>query len=165
MIVIIFSLPDSLFGDLIPLLKKGDVAPSFGLKSPGGEMLSFQPGSKIAVLVFWSAFCPVCREIIPDLKGTFEKYHGDIIFLTVNVDGERFSNAVQYFITDKQIHYPVAYDEIVDDFFIAADKYGIRSIPTVFFIGEDKRIIDVLEGEDGRSFKEKARKILSGPQK
>ncbi len=153
------SLPEG----LIPLLEKGDVAPHFELQSHSGETVSFHPGDKVCVLVFWSAFCKVCTEIIPSLNETYELYRNGVNFLSVNVDGEPHFDDVVLVIDDRDIRYPVAFDAIVDDFFVAADKYGIRHTPTIFFIGVDKKIIDVLEGEEAKKVKESAKKILRMP--
>lgn len=148
---------------LISLLEKGDVAPSFELKSYSGALVSFHPGDKACVLVFWSAYCKVCTEIIPSLNETYALYRDGVNFLSVNVDGNHHADDVVLVIDDLDIRYPVAFDTIVDDLFIAADKYGIRHTPTIFFIGEDKKIIDVLEGEEAKNVKESAKKVLYMP--
>ncbi|NIO16240.1 MAG: redoxin domain-containing protein [Deltaproteobacteria bacterium] len=164
LVVFLWSFPQPALPEgLISLLERGDVAPSFELKSRSGELVSFNPGGRASVLVFWSAYCKVCTEIIPALNETYELYRDGVNFLSVNVDGEPHVDNVVLFIDDHDILYPVAFDAIVDDFFIAADKYGIIHTPTIFFIGKDKQVIDVLEGDEVKKVKERAEKILRMP--
>lgn len=151
------SYPDQ----LKPILQKGDHAPAFELNSPGGKAIHYEPGGKVSVLVFWSAFCPLCREMVPDLKSIFLEYGDTILFFSVNVDGDRFSDNVKFFIDEKKITFPVVYDRVENEFFVAADKYGVKKTPTIFFIGKDKRVIDTLEGEEGKKILEEAPAILS----
>lgn len=72
-------------------------------------------------------------------------------------------DAVRYFIEEANVRFPVAFDAIVNDLFIAADPYGVRTTPTIFFINEEGKIAEVVEGEEGREFGKAAKKVLSPP--
>jgi len=69
------------------------------------------------IVDFWAEWCPPCKMIAPFLEEIAEEYDGKIVICEVNVD-------------DNQSH---------------AQKYGIRSIPTLLFF-KDGEVKDQVIG-------------------
>ncbi|MBI5341738.1 MAG: TlpA family protein disulfide reductase [Deltaproteobacteria bacterium] len=144
-----FAASDSRQTALRPLLRPGEKAPAFALSDIDGKRVSFRPeGRKPSLVVFWSAFCPLCRELTPFLNDIARRYGGSVRVVSVNLDGKRFSHAVQAFARDSGIAYPVLYDDLRGDFFIASDPYGVEKTPTAVLVdgGGTVRAVYVAEG-------------------
>lgn len=120
---------------LRPLIRAGEQAPAFSLSGLDGNPHAYVPGKgKSSLLIFWSSFCPLCRELTPDLAELFRRHGKTVRFLSVNLDGKRFSNAVRSFVKENRVEFPVLLDDIRNDFFIASDPYGISKTPTAVFV-------------------------------
>jgi thiol-disulfide isomerase/thioredoxin len=133
---------------LRPLIGKGEKAPAFTLDTLEGKPLSFRPKTgKPAVVIFWSAFCPLCRELAPGIRDISRRYADTIRFLGVNLDGNRFRNAVRSFAREFDWDIPLVLDDIRNDFFIASDPYGIVKTPTAIIMGGNGTVWGVYEAE------------------
>jgi thiol-disulfide isomerase/thioredoxin len=117
------------------LLRPGEKAPSFTLSDIDGKRYSFSPvGGKPSLILFWSAFCPLCRELVPSLTSRVRGYGPSIRFVNVNLDGKRFSNAVRSFARDYVVGGPILLDDVRGDLFVASDPYGIEKTPTAVLV-------------------------------
>ncbi len=123
---------------LRPLVAAGEKAPSFALKDLDGRTVAFRAGDgKAALIVFWSVFCPLCRELTPSVNEIARRHGEDVRVIGVNLDGKRFSNAVRTFLKENGIRFPVGLDALRNDFFIASDPYGVEKTPTAVIVGAD----------------------------
>lgn len=117
------------------LVRAGEQAPPFTLRDLDGKAVSFHPGDgKPALIVFWSAFCPMCRELTPSVNAIAKSHGKSVRVIGVNLDGKRFSNAVASFIKEFGVPYPVVLDEIRNDLFVASDPYGVEKTPTAVLV-------------------------------
>lgn len=117
------------------LVHPGEKASAFTLRDLNGKSVSFQPGGgKPALLVFWSAFCPLCRELTPSVNDIARRHGAAIRVIGVNLDGKRFHNAVRSFVKEYGIAFPVLLDDLRNDFFIASDPYGVEKTPTAVVV-------------------------------
>jgi len=117
-------------------LEVGEQAPDFSLQNIDGRPASLSEfGGKVIILDFFASWCPPCRQEIPDFV-ELQKTYGDKGFTVVGVSlvspGESKNFAVQM-----GINYPV----LIDDGKVSALYGPVRSIPTTFVIGKDKKII------------------------
>ncbi len=120
------------------LVHEGEPAPSFTLKRLEGGAFPYVPGGGTpSLLIFWSAFCPLCRELTPELVALSNRHRDSVRFISVNLDGHRFRNAIRSFVDDFAVPYPVLLDEIRNDLFIASDAYGVSKTPTAIFVDGD----------------------------
>lgn len=120
---------------LRPLVHVGERAPSFTLNRLDGDPVEFVPGGgPPSLLIFWSAFCPLCRELTPDLVSLSNDHGKTVRFLSVNLDGDRFKSVIRSFVQENKIPYPVLLDDIRNDLFIASDPYGVSKTPTVVLV-------------------------------
>ncbi len=100
---------------------------------------------KPIVLNFWASWCPPCKEEMPDFDKVNAELGEDVQFLMVNMTdsqgGESVSVASSY-IEENGFTFPVLYD--VDQ--EAAYTYGVRSLPTTYFIDENEEIVAGVQG-------------------
>ncbi len=97
---------------------------------------------KVVVLRFWATGCKACVAEMPLLDGFRKKYsENDLAVLGVNVGGSK--ELVEAFAKGLNITFPVLYDPAM----IAAKKYGIRSVPTTYFIDRNGIAKQVIAGE------------------
>ncbi|HEY3490723.1 MAG TPA: TlpA disulfide reductase family protein [Candidatus Deferrimicrobiaceae bacterium] len=113
----------------------GEAAPGFTLKDVNGRNVTFRPGSgKPTLLVFWSVFCPLCKELTPATSAIATRSRKSLDVIGVNLDGKRFTNAVKSFLKDNGMKFPVGLDDIRNDLFIASDPYGVEKTPTAVLV-------------------------------
>jgi peroxiredoxin len=135
--------------ELRPLVGPGEEAPAFTLKALDGKTVAFRPGGgKPSLIVFWSAFCPLCRELTPAINDAARRHGSTIRVASVNLDGKRFTNAVQSFVKDNGIRYPVLLDSLRNDFFVASDPYGVAKTPTAVLVDASGRVHSAYAAED-----------------
>jgi len=148
------------------LLHPGEKAPAFSLKDIDGNTISFRPGDgKPALVVFWSVFCPLCREMMPDVE-RFAVRHGKTVrVIAVNLDGKRFTNAVRAWLKEANPGFPVGLDELRDDYFVASDPYGLEKTPTVVLVDGDGFVRGAWAAEGTREFGKNADALVGGLQK
>ena len=138
---------------LRPLVRPGEKAPRFTLNDLDGKPVSLHPGDgKPVLVVFWSAFCPLCRELTPSISGIARRYAGSVRVVSVNLDGKRFRNAVTAFVKENVITYPVLLDDVRDDYFVASDPYGVEKTPTAVLVDGSGTVRAASSAESMRGF-------------
>ena len=87
---------------------------------------------KPVIVNFWASWCGPCKSEMPDFQTAYEKYGDQIVFLMVNMtDGSQETvQTASAFIEKTGYTFPVYFDSDSD----AAITYGVRSIPTTYFI-------------------------------
>jgi thiol-disulfide isomerase/thioredoxin len=87
---------------------------------------------KIVVLNFWALWCGPCLLEMPHLDAIQREYHDrDVVVLAVNVS-ESASDITAY-AQEYNLSFPILRDTELE----AARTYGIRSLPTTFFIDRE----------------------------
>ncbi|NLZ76099.1 MAG: TlpA family protein disulfide reductase [Erysipelotrichia bacterium] len=99
---------------------------------------------KPIVLNFWASWCPPCKMEMPDFHDMHLELGEDIQFLMINItDGykETVVTASNY-IADNEYTFTVLFDLKSD----AATVYGVRSMPTTFFIDAEGYLVAYATG-------------------
>ena len=104
--------------------------------------ISRSPDGGPVGIFFWSVFCPNCRELIPRVARLQAEWEGRGLTLwAVNVDGRRFSNAVDAYLAEETFSLRVVYDRLDGEYLVAADPLGVSKTPTLYLADAAGRVI------------------------
>ena len=136
--------------------RKGKPAPEFSLRSIEGRTVRLSDyAGKPVVLAFFAVGCGPCRMEAPHLSSLAEK-RKDVAVLAVNAWDET-AQTVSGFARDNNLQHTILLDG--SD---VADRYGVTSLPTTFWIDRQGRIADAAVGYDGPRELERATKAVVG---
>lgn len=111
----------------------GDLAPEFELAKLDGTTVSFEDlQGEPAVIVFWTAWCPSCKEEAPEINKLVANFGGKgVRVLGVNIgEGEaRVREGIKEF--------GIEYDVVRDADTTVAKRYGVVGTPTIVFLDRD----------------------------
>ena len=128
---------------------EGAMFTDFEVQQPDGSIkkLSDYVGKGKYILAdFWASWCGPCRREIPNIKATYEKYHGDnfdVLSVAVWDKPEDTAKALK----EENLPWP----QIVNAQRIPTDIYGIQGIPHLILFGPDGTILqrgESLRGEN-----------------
>jgi thiol-disulfide isomerase/thioredoxin len=94
---------------------------------------------KVVLVDFWATWCEPCRMEVPRVVDTYQKYH-DKGFEIVGVSLDQDKDALLTFTAQNGMTWPQFFDGQGWDNAIAKAN-GVRSIPAMWLIGKDGRII------------------------
>ena len=144
---------------------KGDIgqnltggAPDFTLPAVDGSMVSMSDYSGKVILVdFWATWCPPCLEMIPVLTKLHKNYSDKgLVILAISLDRDGLE-ALGTFVHEKMIPYKV----IMGDTKIGNAFGGVSSIPTLYMVDRDGRLVRKLTGYHSYGqLQEQAKKYL-----
>ncbi len=128
---------------LFRLLDPGERIPSFTLEDLAGrEHRLGGPGAGPELLLYWSVFCPNCKEVMPEVAGLHREWAGrGLTTWAINVDGDRFSNAVGAYLQEADLPFPVVYDRLDGQVLVAADPLGVTKTPTLYLADARGRVV------------------------
>lgn len=149
-----------------PALKTGDPAPTFVLKDINGTEVFLrdycgdlrQPWKNqtrhLVILSFFATWCQPCMKEIPQLQEIskeFRRQNLKIFLINLKED----LAPVRKFCYEKKIHLPV----LLDKYGVVAGKYQVTSLPRLFVINREGKIIWYTTGYQ-EDFAEALRKVL-----
>ncbi len=119
-------------GSLAPAPAVGHPAPDFTLTQLDGSRVNLAAlRGQPVVLNFWATWCPPCRGELPQLQAASRRYAGQVAILGVNQVEP--TGAVQTFAEQMGLTFPIP----LDGDGRASRLYGVRSLPTTFFIDRE----------------------------
>lgn len=101
---------------------------------------------KIVILDFWTFCCINCMHILPTLRRIEQTFPDDIVVIGIHTPkfaSEREPSNVRNAIARYDIRHPVAHDPTMQIW----QQYGVRSWPTLMFVGPDGNILGQAPGE------------------
>ena len=114
----------------------GDTAPDFHLASIGGAPISLADlRGQPAVLVFWTAWCPVCKEEAPhfnELAGQYEPRGVRVLGINIQDSLARTESGIK----DFGIRYAVVRDADAG----VARRYKVTGTPTIVFLDRQSTV-------------------------
>lgn len=123
-------------------------APEIILKDQYGNEhdLSYYKG-KTVFLNFWATWCGPCKQELPDIQKTYEKYgynEENLVILGIaNPGGQDVSKEeIASFLEENGYTYPTLYDESGEIF----STFGISSFPTTFMIDANGNVYGYVTG-------------------
>ena len=128
-------------GDTGEDLSKG--APDFRLPAVDGSMVSMSDYSGKVILVdFWATWCPPCNDMIPILSKLHKQYSDKgLVILGISLDQEGLG-ALGTFVYENMIPYKV----VMGDNRISNSFGGVSTIPTLYMVDRDGRLVRKLTG-------------------
>lgn len=148
------------------IVTPGEKAPGFTLKDLDGKNVTFRPGSgKPTLLVFWSVFCPLCKELTPPTSAIAVRNKKHLEVIGVNLDGKRFKNSVRSFLNEYKMSFPVGLDDIRNDLFIASDPYGVEKTPTAVLVDGSGKVHKAYVAEQMRDLLDHFDREIAGLKK
>src|SRR3990172_9357283 len=129
-------------------LKSNDIAPPFSLKDIEGK--DFNLGDYVGptkkekgngvILSFFTSWCVGCKNELPLINSLVEELNGKGIRVII-VDIKEDFNTIDVFLTGLKVDKPIV---LSDRYGKSAEKYGVRFLPTTFFIGADGRVNHII---------------------
>ncbi len=94
------------------------------------------------ILNFWATWCAPCRIEMPEFQKVYENHpDGELAIIAVNID-EPADRVNKFFRDDLGL----TFTALLDDGGIIADKYGVFTYPTTYFINKDGVVTAVHRG-------------------
>ena len=123
------------------VLLPGDLAPDFTIrKYGGGEFKLSDFRGEYLLMDFWATWCIPCIAEIPNLEAAHEKHQGDH-FKVLGLSVDEKIDAPKKFLNRKASAYLQGYIGGNDHYEKIRQAYGITSIPAIWLIGPDGKII------------------------
>lgn len=117
-------------------------APPFTLPSLEGQEKTLEEFKGRPILLhFWATWCPPCREEMPLFQKIYSELSASgLVIIGINVGDS--PEIVRNFVRELGISFPILLDEKGE----IANKYGVRGLPTTFWIDPGGKIVDVTLG-------------------
>ncbi|MEW6058680.1 MAG: TlpA disulfide reductase family protein [Actinomycetota bacterium] len=127
------------------LFEPGEEVPSFSAPALGGGRIEWETyRGRPVVLVLWMLSCPHCRAELPVLASVAKDFTNvALVAITCGI-GQGELSSVEEYMEDGGLTFPVAVDDESDTL---ARAFGIRYVPTIYFVESDGRVFRVVEGE------------------
>ena len=121
----------------------GFLAPDFQLPFvDGGEMqLSALRGQPL-VINFWATWCPPCRAEMPALERVQQQYASDGLIVLGVDQGETAEVVTRFARGTVKTTFPL----VLDGQLQVGTLYGVRALPTTFFVDREGRIRSIKIG-------------------
>ncbi len=137
----------------------GAMAPELAFPDPEGNIRKLSDlRGKVVLLDFWASWCGPCRRESPNVRNVYQKYH-DLGFEVFSVSLDRDGNSWKKAIKDDQLVWPNHVSDLKYWSSEAAAIYGVRSIPAMFLLDRDGRI--VAKDLRGAALENAVRELLS----
>ena len=125
---------------LIPALADGPSPLDLKFKAEDGTDIDLaKMRGKVVLVDFWATWCPPCRGEVPHVVAAYKKYH-DKGFEIVGISLDQDEDALKTFTQQNEMTWPQYFDGQGWDNKISKD-FGIQSIPTMWLIGKDGKLI------------------------
>jgi len=143
--------------DLAPLFSLRDVEEKFFYL---GDLVGAtkKESNNGVILSFFASWCVPCRNELPLFNSLVNELKDKGITIVIVGFKEDF-NSIESLLAELKVDKPVV---LSDQNGKVGEKYGVRFLPTTFFIGSDGRVKDVIFGEvkDEKEVREKAGKLF-----
>jgi peroxiredoxin len=128
-------------------LAVGQTVPDFVAPAlDGGQLAWRQFRETPVVLVVWASWCPHCQRELPILGRIAPDFPTVRVVTVTTAIGRHPGPSPREFMRERGLSFPVAIDDGHDR--IAA-AFGVRSFPTVYWIGRDGVVRTITVGENG----------------
>ncbi len=129
--------------DFADIQEIGAVAYDFTLPDLDGKAITLSAlHGRPVILNFWATWCAPCRIEMPEFQKVYENHpDGELAIIAVNLD-EPADRVSKFFRDDLGL----TFTALLDDGGVIADKYGVFTYPTTYFINKDGVVTAVHRG-------------------
>jgi thiol-disulfide isomerase/thioredoxin len=133
-------------------LSTGEFAPDFVFSTVDGSTRLSDLRGKIVIVNFWATWCGPCKQEMPDLQAIADSY-GDSVQV-VGVNKLELAEVIAPYAEELDVKFTLVANPSGD----ISERYGVRNLPTTFFIRPDgtigawklgalthQQIVDVIE--------------------
>lgn len=127
-------------------LEESVAPPDFSLPSVAGKDVTLSDlKGKVVLLNFWATWCPYCRTERPTLQALYEKYkERGLIVAAISIDRTP-TETVKSYVEEHKLTFLNLHDQTS----AIAREYGIRGVPSTFFLLPDGKVIGGVIGPRG----------------
>jgi cytochrome c biogenesis protein CcmG/thiol:disulfide interchange protein DsbE len=126
-----------------PPASKAVQASDFTLQTLDGRSVKLSDyRGQVILLNTWASWCPPCRAEMPDLEAYYREHKEDG-FVVLAVNDEESASTVANFIQAQGFTFPV----LLDPGGKVMSQYGVRGLPTSFFIDRNGMVRGVWSGQ------------------
>ena len=136
-------------------LPAGTKAPGFELRTSQGETLSLQQyqGEKSVLLIFWTTWCPYCKQEFKHLDEFLADYdEQSLAVIGINSGWRDTVSKMKRFQERYQLNIPMVFDHE----HLVSQDYNIRGVPTIQLIDREGTVVF-----SGHRFSDRLAEILS----
>lgn len=146
---------------VMKLLDVGETAPDWQLTDAGGQAHSLSSyRGQVVVMDFWATWCLPCAKVMPRMQKLHEKLsnRGVVVF---GINSWENGDAVALMTTKGYSYGLLLKGEKI------AEAYKVTTLPVVYIVGLDGKIIYCHEGEDDKDLSKVIEKYfkVNGTQK
>lgn len=135
----------------------GGRAPTFSLPSASGSEISLADlAGQPVVINFWATWCLPCRAEMPELEAAYRAHESDgLAVLAINLGESR--EEIVPFGRELGLSFPLLLDPLGQ----TTAEYGVRGLPTTFFLDRSGQISHIHHGAlSSRSLEEQLQRIV-----
>ncbi len=135
------------FGSILHVAAAGPDPLDLKFKAEDGTDIDLaKMRGKVVLVDFWATWCPPCRGEVPHVVAAYKKYH-DKGFEIVGISLDQDEDALKTFTQQNEMTWPQYFDGKGWDNKISSG-FGIQSIPTMWLVGKDGKLITTDARED-----------------
>jgi thiol-disulfide isomerase/thioredoxin len=127
----------------------GAAAPPFSEPTAGGRF-DTQTSGKPYVLELFAVWCPHCKAMVPVLNRLQAAYGDKLDIIAVPASPLSFDHQspltaadIPAYVRDNGVTFRIGFDGT----FAVPSAYGLKQFPTIYFVGADRHVKVVEEGE------------------